>query len=408
MLVDSLDVNRTSGARANYALIENLSQSFKLTVLHGSETEISLSRVDQIKVEELKWNWRYVLSRTIRLLRRHIGLNLSPFFENKVGFSFTFLSLSHSFHKALSSFDESKFNLVFTLSQGESFIPHHTILKSPRFHKKWLAYIHDPYPIAYYPRSYAFIGPGTEKKRRFMQAVFDSASDISFPSLLLSEWMQKFYAIKNEKISVIPHQMYCVRKLLKENYSDRFFDKKKFNLLHAGNLLAQRDPTTLIEAFNAFRLKYKRYSDLFQLTFIGPISPRLNDKVRSFESDKIKFFPPLDYATTYELQKLATVNVIIEANDESSPFLPAKFSNLIMTGNQILVVGPKNSEVIRLLGDEHHFHAEHHEILKLTKIIGQLFETWKRAPDKKFNREDLHYYMSKEYLFSKVMDNSHA
>ena len=186
MLVDSLDVNRTSGARANYALIENLSQSFKLTVLHGSETEISLNSIDAIKVKEVKWNWRYILSRTIRLFRRYIGLNLSPFFENRVGFSFTFLSLSHSFRKVLNSLTERNFNLVFTLSQGESFVPHYAVLKSPRFHKKWLAYVHDPYPMACYPKSYAFNGPGTEQKELFLQAVFDQAKILSFPSQLLN------------------------------------------------------------------------------------------------------------------------------------------------------------------------------------------------------------------------------
>jgi glycosyltransferase involved in cell wall biosynthesis len=403
VLVDSLDVNRTSGARANYALIENLSQSFKLTVLHGSETEISLNSIDAIKVKEVKWNWRYILSRTIRLFRRHIGLNLSPFFENKIGFSFTFLSFSHSFQKVLNSLDDSKFNLVFTLSQGESFMPHHTILKAPRFHKNWLAYIHDPYPMACYPKSYAFIGPGTEQKKLFMQAVFDQAKFLSFPSLLLSEWMQKFYRFDRQRVKIIPHQIAQGLNKKSDIRYDSFFDNKKFNILYAGHLLSQRNPLPIIEAFNLFLGKHKNFIDDCQLTFIGPVSSVWTDKLKEFASDQIKFFPPQDFDVTIQFQKQASVNIIIEAIDDESPFLPAKFPHCIFSQKPMLLLSPIKSESRRLLGENFQFISLPSDISSISLNIEQLFKNWKAGKEYKY-AEGLVHYLKKEHLCEVVSE----
>lgn len=391
-------MNRTSGARANYALIENLSQSFKLTVLHGSETEVSLSGVELIKIVELKWNWRYILSRTIRLFRRHIGLNLSPFFENKIGFSFTFLSLSHSFRKALNALDESLFNLVITLSQGESFVPHHAVLKSSRFHKNWLAYIHDPYPMACYPKSYAFIGPGTEQKKRFMQSVFDKAKFLSFPSLLLSEWMRKFYQFDSQKVKIIPHQIARGLEKKPKINLESFFNNKKFNILYAGHLLSQRNPLPIIEAFNLFLCKHKNFIDDCQLTFIGPVSSVWTDKLKEVASDYIKFFPAKDFEVTIQLQQQASVNIIIEATDEQSPFLPAKFPHCIFSQKPMLLLSPLKSELRRLLGENFPFISIPTDTSSIFLNIEQLYNNWKEGKEYEYE-QTLQYYLKEEYLF---------
>lgn len=397
-MVDSLDVNSASGARANMAIVQNLSQSFNLTVLHGSESDLSLSLINAIKVKELKWNWRYVLSRTVRLLRRYVGLNVNSFFEKRVGFSFTFLSLSYSFQKALNSLNLSHFHLVLTLSQGERFVPHHAVLNAPCIHEKWLAYIHDPYPMACYPLNYAFTGPGTEQKKRFMQDVFHHASVLSFPSLLLSQWMGKFYEFESNKVEIIPHQnsqSLCLNSLIAEN---KFFNQEKFNLLHAGSLLDQRNPIPLIEGFLEFMNDNLEFRDQCQLFFIGPISPTFSQKINDLKSNNVKFFSSKKFDLTFNLQKKASVNIIIEANNEDiSPFLPAKFSQCIAANKPILYLGPRNSEVIRLLGLEYKFSAQVDDVKKIKAVIGELFNDWKRKKEFGFNQELINY-LGSEHL----------
>jgi len=379
------------------ALVQNLGQSFNLMVLHGSESDVSLSLAETIKVQELKWNWQYFLSRTVRVLRRHTGLNLSAFFEKRVGFSFTFLSLSYSFQKVLNVLDTSNFHLVITLSQGESFVPHHAVLKSSRFHEKWLAYIHDPYPMACYPKSYAWDGPGTNQKKEFMQAVCDYASFLSFPSLLLSEWMQKFYRFDSKKVKIIPHQIDRVLKKKSELRHKSFFDKKKFNLLYAGHLLSQRNPFPIIDAFNLFIDEYNGSFDNCQLTFIGPVSSAWKNKLTEISSDHIKFYPTHDFEFTIQLQQQASVNIIIEANDDHSPFLPAKFPHCVFSQRPMLVLSPLKSELRRILGETFPFISPPTDTQAILENIKQLYENWKE--EKKYTYVDsLQSYLKEGYL----------
>lgn len=379
------------------ALVQNLNQSFNLTVLHGSERDVSLGLSETIKVQELKWNWKFVLSRTVRLLRRYTGLNLSTFFEKRVGFSFTFLSLSYSFQRALNFLDISNFHLVITLSQGESFVPHHAVLKSARFHEKWLAYIHDPYPMACYPKSYAFKGPGTDQKKRFMQAVCNHALFLSFPSFLLSEWMQKFYRFDSKRVKIIPHQIDRLLEKKSELIVESFFDKKKFNLLYAGHLLSQRNPFPIIDAFNLFINKYNGSIHNFQLIFIGPVSSVWKNKLTEMSSDHIKFYPTQEFEFTIQLQQQASVNIIIEANDDHSPFLPAKFPHCVFSQRPMLVLTPLKSELRRLLGATFPFISSPTDTKAIMENIKQLYENWKE--EKKYTYEgSLQSYLKEGYL----------
>jgi hypothetical protein len=248
--------------------------------------------------------------------------------------------------------------------------------------------------MACYPLNYAFTGPGTEHKKRFMQDVFHQASVLSFPSLLLSEWMQKFYDFEGNKVKIIPHQNSqspCQNSLVEE---DIFFDHEKFNLLHAGSLFEQRNPIPLIEGFLEFMSDNLEIKDQCQLYFVGPISPTFSHKINKLKSNNVKFFP----SKKFNLKKKASVNIIIEANNEDiSPFLPAKFSQCITANKPILYLGPRNSEVMRLLGPEYKFSAKIDDVNRVKAVIGDLFNNWKRKREFSYNQE-LIKYLGSEHL----------
>ena len=91
VLVDSIDQDQSSGARANKALIENLAYlGYALTVCHYSRKAIDIDGAIMLNIREQKSNWRYLLSRSIRLFRRYTHIDFSQFFERRIGFSFTF------------------------------------------------------------------------------------------------------------------------------------------------------------------------------------------------------------------------------------------------------------------------------------------------------------------------------
>lgn len=144
IIAESIDVEDSSGSKANVALIENLKKAgFELKVFHYTRKEIQLPGIRCIAIKETKWNHLYLLSRLQRRIQNDLKLIINTPLENVFGFSFTFFNDSKSIATSLKS---SKFDpdIVLTLSKGASFRPHHALLQLPELHSKWMAYIHDP------------------------------------------------------------------------------------------------------------------------------------------------------------------------------------------------------------------------------------------------------------------------
>ena len=61
ILVESIDTNATSGAKARYALIKNLQAlGHQITVLHASEKSIHIDDTQCYALKEPKWSLFYV------------------------------------------------------------------------------------------------------------------------------------------------------------------------------------------------------------------------------------------------------------------------------------------------------------------------------------------------------------
>ena len=358
------------------ALIKNLNELFELTVIHNSDTIQEVDDISFIKVSENKGSLAFMLSRSIRLLRRHFGLNLSPMFENIFGFSFTFSSISKGFLTSLRSINISQYDLVITLSQGESYVPHFAMLKFRSLHNVWLAYFHDPYPAEFYPKSYSFKGSGSRQKIEFMRTVMTCAKYLGFPAKNLADWMQKKYELYSNQVIIIPHQIHLEKDEEKGVLLPDFFNVDEFNILHAGNILKQRNPLALIEAFELFlsqNLGAKAHSNLY---FVGHLSEYHVEMLKGIDSLNIHFMEKLNYEIVQELQRKSSVNVILESNDEISPFLPGKITDCVNSGRPILALSPKNSEIRNLLGNDYPFQSAADDINVILRQINQLYKLW--------------------------------
>ena len=149
VVAESINVEDSSGSKANVALILNLRDiGYEVVVYHYTRQGIELEGIRCFQIKERKTNLLYFLSRGQRKIQHGLKVNLAKFFEPKFGFSFTFLNDSKSIEKALKKMDFNP-ELILTLSKGASFRPHHALLGLPALHPKWMAYIHDPYPFHY-------------------------------------------------------------------------------------------------------------------------------------------------------------------------------------------------------------------------------------------------------------------
>lgn len=397
VVVDSIDENAGSGAKANIALITNLEQAdYEVKVYHYSHRNIKLNHIECILVQEQKWSAFYFLGRFQRLLARWTGINLNKWIERIIGFSFTYLNDSRSIRKTLLKDTTFKPDLILTLSQAASFRPHHALLQIPQWHSKWMAYVHDPYPFHCYPKPYDWYQDGYKQKEHFFYQVSDKATYSAFPSLLLKEWMGQFFPTFMHTGIVIPHQVYRTH-LTTELPS--FFRKDSFTLLHAGNLLSPRNPTGLLKGFDIFLNNHKEVLNDAQLMLIGG-HDYYKQFLQTFASNpSIVIASQLDYNTSILLQQQTSVNIILEAKSTISPFLPGKFPHCVQADRPILLLAPPKSETRRLLGDDYPFWAEIDDSEKIAELINKLYLKWKHEPKEfRLNRPDLVSYCDVEEL----------
>lgn len=404
IISESIDVEDSSGTKGRVALIKNLHKiGYNVVVYHYTRKEIQLPGISCFSIKEKRWTGLFLLSRIERYLRYIFKIELNKPLEKMFGFSFTLFNDRNSIVSAIRNIDDFDPDLIFTLSKGGSFRPHHALLKMPELHKKWVAYIHDPYPMHLYPRPYAWVEPGYMQKWEFIQEISRRATFSAFPSQLLKEWMGSYFSGFLESGIIIPHQIFETQ--INEVEFPEYFDPSKFNLLHAGSLLEPRNPKALVTAFKCVLNKFPEAKDQMRLLFLGGNNVFTSWlKIESESCSSIivsNGYVPFD--NVIGMQNCASVNVILEAKSEISPFLPGKFPHCIEAEKPILLLGPNYSETKRLLGNNYEYWSEIDDIDRIATIIESLY-LQRNSKGAAFVRSDLKDYLSEKYL-KEVVDS---
>jgi len=400
VVVESINVEDSSGSKANVALIQNLHKAgFEVLVYHYTRKDIQLAGISCHSIKENRRSLLFFLSRMERYLRYWFDLKVHKPIEQIFGFSFTLLNDRNSITTTLKKIKDFEPDLVVTLSKGASFRPHHALLKLPEWHTKWMAYIHDPYPFASYPRPYDYVEPGHQQKRNFFLKVAARAKYAAYPSKLLAEWMESYFPPLKGKAVIIPHQI-DKDELYFSELPD-YFRKDAFTIVHAGALMNARNPMGLIKAFRKFLTEVPDAAVHSQLLFIGAKS-KYSREFQEIKKGLPQFFSSdsyLPFNETQAIQKNAAVNVILEAKGPISPFLPGKFPHCVQAGKPILLLGPYYSESRRLLGEEYSWWSEIGDEEKITENIKMLYQIWlKKEIISRVDYKSIKFYLSSTNL----------
>jgi len=404
IVLESIDVNDSSATKGRVALIKNLQKcGFNLIVYHYTRKNIEIEGIKCVAIKEQKWNVYYLVSKIQVVIRRAFNYNIGTHFEKRIGFSFSFFNDVNSIKEALQNETDFEPDWVLTLSKASSFRTHMALLKIPKWHQKWLAYIHDPYPMSQYPEPYNWLSPGHQQQEEFFRQVAKKAAHAIFPSQLLKKWMGKFYPEFNKRGIVIPHQI-SIDSIGEENCPD-YFKENFFTILHAGSLMRPRKPKGLVEGFQKFLEKNEDAKNESQILLLGN-----KTYFADYLNKKSKEMPQLylssgyvDFNEVQYVQNHTSVNVILEAKSDISPFLPGKFPHCVNANKPILYLGPKHSETLRLLGESYQFSAEIDETDKIANHIEQLYKNWKdQSSERFFNRPDLEHYLGKDFLETQI------
>jgi hypothetical protein len=80
IVVDSINIEDSSGSKVNVGLIQNLYKiGYTVRVLHYTRKNIDLDVIHCITIKEHKFTLNYLLSRTQRLIQRIFKVNVSDF-----------------------------------------------------------------------------------------------------------------------------------------------------------------------------------------------------------------------------------------------------------------------------------------------------------------------------------------
>jgi hypothetical protein len=119
-----------------------------------------------------------------------------------------------------------------------------------------------------------------------------------YPSQFLAEWMESYYPPGQSKSEIIPHQISS--HLTSSESLPEFFNSNNFNILHAGNMMSARNPTSLILAFEQFLQHNPEAQKHSKLLFVG-VSSDYDD----FIKEKQQAMPQLYLSDGYlEFEKV--------------------------------------------------------------------------------------------------------
>jgi hypothetical protein len=411
VVAENININHSSGAKANVAMIDNLvSAGYIVDCVHYSGKKVQIKNVNSILVTGSKVSMLFVLSRLISKIQLIFNININKYIESIFGFSITHYFDVKVLKKYLEKINIADYNIIITLSYAASFRTHKAVLEIPSLHSKWLAYIHDPYPMACYPRPYDWVENGHNLKFKFMYDVLNSCKMIGFPSLWLAKWMSTYFFNRDlEKCLIIPHQNnYLNHESVSVNESDLKFNKNEFTLLHAGSLMDARNPLPLVNSFIRFieNLTVTRKNKC-KLVFVGHESSYHEElrKLAAIYPQIIVHDGYLEFSQTINLQNTASANIILEADAPFSPFLPGKFANCVESNRPIFYLGPVVSETSRLLGDNYPYLSEILDQEKIFNNIVLLYNNWNLNNNNlNLNRPDLLYYLSIDNLKKTIIN----
>ncbi|WP_194767999.1 hypothetical protein [Tamlana sp. I1] len=300
-------------------------------------------------------------------------------------------------HEIESTLLNSGIELIIVLGSGSSFLPHFAMLQV-KTKIPWIANFHDPYPMSLYPDPYRKKRNLIYRKQEgYTKEIIRKATLVSFPSLLLKDLMQQsFPEIKNKSL-ILPHIGVELNNLpTNENDQLVILNKSKFNILHAGTLLGPRKIDSLFQAFEKFINSKTEIKENAVLTVLGKVAKEHSNIIKRNNLNYKIITERVSYKRSLELTKQADISLIIEADAETSPFMPGKLADLIFLEKPILALTPLNSETLRVLGDNYPYTARTNDV---DEIYNQLLTMWNLRKVNKLklvNKEALKYYVSEE------------
>tara|TARA_R110002050_G_scaffold296426_1_gene456373 strand:+ start:18906 stop:20186 length:1281 start_codon:yes stop_codon:yes gene_type:complete len=234
---------------------------------------------------------------------------------------------------------------------------------------KWIADFRDPWTTIGYHKQLKLTVASKEKHKVLEAQVLNTADQIVVTS---SVTKTEFQQITNKPIEVITNG-YDYEK------AGSIALDSKFSIAHIGSLLSKRNPEVLWKVLSELVQEQADFTNDFQLTFVGSVSENvLNSIKKNNLSDYVNNVGYISHLESIKYQKKSQSLLLIEIDSEDTKcIIPGKLFEYIVSGRPILAMGPKDSDVEKIIKETNtgnYFNYDDYESLK--KIILEYYKAF--------------------------------
>lgn len=228
---------------------------------------------------------------------------------------------------------------------------------------RWIADFRDPWTTIGYHKQLKLTDLAKQKHQALEKEVLQTADQIIVTSEVTKT---EFSYLTKKPISVITNGY--DRNTVAIPPLD-----KKFTLAHIGSLLSQRNPEVLWQVLKELIEEHSDFAKDFELHFIGSVSEEVLESLKGYNlSAYVTNHSYVTHSKAVEFQKKSQVLLLIEIDSEETKcIIPGKLFEYMVSSRPILAIGPKDSDIERIIKETNtgsYFNYQDHETIKITLL----------------------------------------
>ena len=205
----------------------------------------------------------------------------------------------------------------------------------------WLADFRDPWTTIGYNKELKLTKSSQEKHLKLEKDVLQTADQI----IVTSENTKREFQHKTQKpITVITngYDVFNVQRVKKD---------AKFTLAHIGSLLSERNPKVLWKVLSEFIQDNEEFKNSFELQLIGVVSDDVMTSISEFGlKSYVNVVGYVSHEEALKAQRQSRVLLLVEIDSEDTKaIIPGKLFEYMVSETPILAIGPKDSDVERII-----------------------------------------------------------
>lgn len=205
----------------------------------------------------------------------------------------------------------------------------------------WIADFRDPWTTIGYHKKLKLTVSANEKHEQMEKQVLTTADHI----IVTSENTKKEFETKsNQPITVITNG-YDYQQLPKVSKD------LKFSLAHIGSLLSERNPKVLWKVLGELINENQDFRQEFVLRLIGVVSDDVLNEIKQFiPKQNMDIVGYVNHTEALKSQRQSQLLLLIEIDsDDTKAITPGKLFEYMVAETPIISVGPKDSDVERII-----------------------------------------------------------